>query len=392
MAALCFIISGILLLAALHPFITYPLSLLVIRYWRQGSPAEDHLSTRYETLAVCVCAYNEERVIEATVLNLLNIRQRLGRLEILVYVDAATDRTAALLQPYADRITLCVSQERQGKTHGMNTLVAMSHASIIVFIDANVVLDQEALVNLSCYFANPNVGCVCGHLIYVNPDESVTASTGSLYWRLEEWIKQLETDTGSAMGADGSLFAIRRSLHRSVPEHILDDMFLSLSILCDGSRVVRAPDVRAYEMSVTSAAEEFNRKIRIGCIAFNVHRLLWPRLRKMPKLSIYKYTSHKVLRWFTIYSLALTVLLFEIGLVMSHQGRLALGSAMLAGVLLLVGRNFKVTPLAEVWDILCAFMATGIGVWLSLRGERFQTWTPATTNRKLIYPPKNSPP
>jgi cellulose synthase/poly-beta-1,6-N-acetylglucosamine synthase-like glycosyltransferase len=382
MTQVCFIIAGVLLLAVLHPFVIYPVSLLAVRYWYGSLEIRARTLAGHETLAVCLCAYNEERVVEGTVLNLLTIQRELPDLQILVYVDAATDRTAELLYPYAERITLCISQERRGKTHGMNTLVAMSKASIIVFIDANVTLDQHALKNVNRYFEDPSVGCVCGHLVYVNPGESVTAGTGSLYWRLEEWVKQLETDTGSAMGADGSLFAIRRSLHRSVPEDILDDMFLSLSILCDGSRVVRAADVKAYERSVTSAAEEFRRKIRIGCIAFNVHRLLWPRLRKLGPLVTYKYVSHKLLRWFAIYNLLLSVLFLEAGLAMGHEIDLAFGLPVLAAALLFIGRNFRVKPLAEVWDVLCAFVATGIGIWLSLRGERFQTWTPATSNRK----------
>jgi hypothetical protein len=31
--------------------------------------------------------------------------------------------------------------------------------------------------------------------------------------------------------------------------------------------------------------------------------------------------------------------------------------------------------------ILMAFAATGIGVWRSLRGARFQTWTPPASSR-----------
>jgi len=62
------------------------------------------------------------------------------------------------------------------------------------------------------HFADPRIGCVCGHLIYTNRDANVTAQIGSLYWRSEELIKRLETRTGSVMGADGSLFAVRRRL------------------------------------------------------------------------------------------------------------------------------------------------------------------------------------
>ncbi len=76
------------------------------------------------------------------------------------------------------------------------------------------------------------------------------------------------------MGADGSIFALRRLLHRPVPLHLLDDMFLSLGALCSGYRVVRAKDAVAFEKSVTAPREEFFRKIRIACQGFNGHRML----------------------------------------------------------------------------------------------------------------------
>jgi cellulose synthase/poly-beta-1,6-N-acetylglucosamine synthase-like glycosyltransferase len=97
----------------------------------------------------------------------------------------------------------------------MNTLAAATNAEFIVFSDANVMFAPDAITRLLCPFADPAVGCACGHLIYRAAEASATAATGSIYWRLEETIKELESRTGSTMGADGSIFAIRRVLHRA---------------------------------------------------------------------------------------------------------------------------------------------------------------------------------
>ena len=121
----------------------------------------------------------------------------------------------------------------------MNTLVGLTDADIVVFSDANVAFDIAAIPNLVEPFADPDVGAVCGHLMYTASD-GATAATGSLYWRIEERIKALESATGSVIGADGSIFAIRRHLHRAPPPDLIDDMYVSLSILCEGARVVRA--------------------------------------------------------------------------------------------------------------------------------------------------------
>ncbi|MBT9519583.1 MAG: glycosyltransferase family 2 protein [Dechloromonas sp.] len=379
-------LAGISLLLALHPFVTYPLSLYALRLLRRvpvtsGATPGPGIAPSF---AICVCAYNEEAVIAAKIANLLALREQEPDLEILVHVDAASDRTAEILSAYADRITLQVSAERRGKTAGMNSLVARSTASIIVFTDANVMLDAQALPALHRHFADPGVGCVCGNLIYVNSEDSVTAATGSLYWRFEEAIKRLEGATGSVMGADGSLFAIRRHLHHPPPEHIIDDMYVSFRILCDGYRIIQASDVRAYEKSATSAAEEFSRKQRIACQAFNVHRLLWPRLRRLDGVTLYKYLSHKLLRWLCIYLLVLAFASFELALVLAGQAAVAGALAGLAGLGLAIGYRFPLKPFAQIFDILSVLAAVGLGVWRSLRGERFQTWTPAASVRQPL--------
>jgi cellulose synthase/poly-beta-1,6-N-acetylglucosamine synthase-like glycosyltransferase len=375
-----FSIGAGLLWLGLHPFTSYPLSLWLIRALRP--PLSPRRSVALgDTFALCFSAYNEERVIGDKIDNCLALRQTRPELEILTYVDAATDRTTELLSTYEREFTLCVSSRRAGKTHGMNRLASLAKASVLVFTDANVMLDRQALARLEPYFANPQIGCVCGHLRYVNAGAGTTAALGALYWRFEEWLKQLESDTGSAMGADGSLFAIRRSLSRPVPENLIDDMFVSLSILCDGFRVVRADDVVAYELAVTSRAEEFRRKVRIACQAFNVHRRLWPRLRRLDRLTVYKYLSHKVLRWFSACSLALGAACFELALAAAGFAWIALGSVLLLAAVALSGRYGWGKFPSRLWDIVSALGGTALGVWYSLRGAEFQVWTPAQSAR-----------
>ena len=380
------ILSATFLLIAQHPFVTYPLSLKLIN--RRGKarqpfvslPAPEPQSTL--RFAVCMCAYNEEHIIKQKMHNLLALREREPGLEILVYVDGATDRTAGILNEYADTIHLHVSAERHGKTHGMNLLVAQSQASIIVFTDANVMLDADVLPRLRSYFAKPEIGCVCGNLIYTNDKESITAASGSLYWRFEQMIKTLEQVSGSVMGADGSLFAIRRACHHAPPDHLIDDMYLSFMILCEGYRIVQATDITAYESSVSSTHEEFRRKVRIACQAYNVHRLLWPRIRQLDALTVYKYLSHKVIRWFTVYSLGASLVFLLAAIVIAGQPLVAILLIVSALAGALMGYVWAIKPFGQIIDILIALSGVGLGVWQSVRGERYQTWTPAASIRK----------
>ena len=377
---MCFVLSMLSLIAAMHPFVTYPVSLMLLKVIRKKQ-APCSLQSASGRFAICMCAYNEENVIHDKLLNLLALRQREPDLEILVYVDASNDRTVELLTPFASQIKLHVSPVRQGKTHGMNFLVSQTAAPFILFTDANVMLDPDCLQHLRRHFSDVSVGCVCGNLIYTNGDESITAATGSLYWKLEQAIKALEQSSGSVMGADGSLFAIRRELHLPPPDHIIDDMYVSFRILCEGYRVIQANDVVAYEKSVSNSSEEFRRKVRIACQAFNVHRLIWPFIKQLDLLTIYKYVSHKLLRWWSIYLLAFSFLLFETGLLLARWPLLAALPPILLGTLLWIGKQISIGPIVQAVEIIKSLSGAGVGIWKSIRGERYQTWQPSASIR-----------
>lgn len=383
MSLILFFAGLVLAAAAVHPFVTYPLSLRLLARIRPRplKPSADMSARPSGKAAICVCFYNEEAVVRDKVANILALRATVPDLEVLAYVDAASDRTAEILSEYQDRLRLVVSPKRLGKTQGMNTLVGMTDAEFIVFSDANVMFAPDALPKLLASFADPEVGCVCGHLVYTRPGESATASTGSLYWRLEEQIKALESATGSVMGADGSIFAIRRALHVRPPADLIDDMYVSLAVLCGGARIVRAGDAIAYEEAVSRSAEEFRRKIRIACQAFNVHRALSERLALLSVLDRYKYLSHKLLRWLICYLLAGSFVCVLAGLLVARAWPLALGFSAVTIVGIAVVWQVRRGPLGQLREVFSAFLATAIGVARSLRGDRFQTWSPPASAR-----------
>lgn len=382
MAAFLFGLSVVLALLALHPFVTFPWSLKLLRRFRRVSLRPQGDATL--RCAICVCAYNEAAIIADKLENLRALRARHPDLEVLLYIDGSSDATPQIAAAYADEFFIHHSRTRHGKTYGMNLLVAQAKAPLLVFSDANVMLDLDVLDQLQRYFRDPTVGCVCGQLSYVNATAGATAANGSKFWQMEEQLKRLESDVASAVSADGSLFAIRRILHRPPPNDIIDDMYVSLSVVCGGFRMVQADDVCAYEQTVTASDEEFRRKARIACQSFNVNRLLWPQLRRLPPLNLYIYVSHKLLRWFIVYLLTASGLCFLLALLTAGHGWLALLLLLLGGAGLWAGIRLQVKPVMRGVDMLCAFAGVGLGVWQSLRGERYQTWAPANSIRQPV--------
>ena len=372
MVLVLYLLSVIAMLVFLHPYITYPLSLRLMR--QRPLPARHGPTPSATLLFSC---YNEENVLPAKLENLAAIKALYPDIEILAYADHCSDNSLDILQRRPDLLRVVAATERMGKAVGMRALVEASQGEICIFTDANVSLDPESVGRLLDYFRIAEIGGVAGTLRYINDDSSATAGAGGLYWRLEENIKALESRCGSIMGADGSIFASRRALYPEVPPHLLDDMTASMSVMLHGRRLVSAPDVIAFERNVTVAREEFRRKRRIACRAYNTHCHLWPQLRqKLPWVDRYKYLSHKVLRWFGLPFLVFAVAAASLGLWL--DGALTLLSLLWGMiVVLLVGASAGVRVCATLLSILSAIAATFLGIMDAWNGKTYQTWSPA---------------
>jgi cellulose synthase/poly-beta-1,6-N-acetylglucosamine synthase-like glycosyltransferase len=372
-------LGAVFLALAAHPYVTYPMSLALMPKRRvfQTDPAAPR-----PRVAICMPAYNEERVIIAKVESLLEMAAHYGPAAIHIYVDGASDRTAELLEPYADRVHLVVSHERRGKTVGLKQLVAGLDADMLAFTDANVEVPPDSLAQLVLALQDPEVCCASARLIYRNKSESGISTAGAAYWNLEEFIKGLETQTVSMIGVDGALFVIERSAYFPPPDELIDDLYVSMKAVLTGRRVVSEPLVKVEERNATRWQEEFRRKARISCQAMRVHLALWPELRVSSAIILYCYTSHRLLKWMTPYTLAAAGLCFLAAIVLAWGPAVGFGMLFGAVAILLLGAAANLHYFRAVATGLVALLGVAYGVLQALSTrETYATWTPAASVR-----------
>lgn len=366
--------SIVFLLGFIYPFAIYPAILALLPRKPYPKPTPDG---NPETVTLVFCAYNEQASLPQKVQNIRQLKKHRPDLEVRAYSDCSTDGTLEILSAADDVLSVVAGEKRLGKAAGMRRLVESTHTDIIVCTDANVILEEDSIERIMEYFRDPSIGTVAGTLHYTNEDEGQTARIGSLFWRLEEWTKRQESETGSMMGADGSIFAIRRKLYPVVPPNLLDDLIVSITPLFSGYRVVSAHDVHAYERATTNALDELKRKRRIACRAYNTHKYLAPKLRQLNSLNKFKYISHKYLRWFSFVTLILFATSFFFAL--SSFTGLSIALAVSAGgiIALALAYRFQLPVIGAVAELLASILAVGIGVLEAIGGRDYQTWDPA---------------
>lgn len=364
-------LSVICFLCVMYPYVLYR-HLLALFPSKPLFPRPGH-----KTSATLVfCAYNEAANLDRKLENIAHLKARHPDLEILAFDDGSSDGSLEMLQSRPDLLTVIACGGRNGKSHGMKLLAARARGEIMIFTDANVTLREDAIDALMAWYADPQVGGVCGSLVYLGAESSATADVGSRYWRLEEQLKAEESRTGNVMGADGSIFSIRRALYPAFPDTVLDDLTVSMHVVFAGQRLIKVEDVVAYEGVVAKRSDEIARKIRIAARAFHTHRYLQPKLAEMSGLDRFKYASRKRLRWFGGGFLVLGMAFMLIAAALASS---ILAFAMLVTGVLLAGLGLRATngPLASVMEIVIALLATQQGVIRAMRGETFAVWNPA---------------
>jgi cellulose synthase/poly-beta-1,6-N-acetylglucosamine synthase-like glycosyltransferase len=366
-------LSVVCLAAFVHPYLTYPLSLRLFR----ERPVETRPPQSPASFSLLFCAYNESAIVAAKLANLRELKAARQDLEILAYDDSSTDGTFEALSAEPDLLRVVPGAGRTGKAHGMKVLAGQARGDLLVFTDANVMLDPDALRAFAETYSDATVGGICGTLLYSASDEGTSTETvGGLYWRLEEVIKSLESRTGNVMGADGSIFSVRREVYPDFPDTVQDDFTVSMSAVFAGRRLVRRQDAKAYEAQVSSSREEFRRKVRIAARAYHTHLHLRRCVKQLGALDRYKYVSHKLLRWHSATFLCLGIV--ALAVVVAGAFGLAVLGLCVGVVAVLAGLGAVLVPrvAGNVTEILLAIFATNWGVWQALRGRTFATWQP----------------
>jgi len=350
-----------------------------------GRRREDYTSfTEWPVVSLIIAAHNEEAVLREKLENSLAIDYPDKRLEIIVASDGSTDATEEIARSFFERgVRLHKVLERGGKTQAQNEAVRLASGEFLVFSDANSMYEEQALKNLLRPFADAAVGCVCGELRYANPDGDAAGKGEGIYWRYEQFLKGRESALSSTLGANGSIYALRRELFEELSADIITDFIMPLRVWRRGFRVVYEPSAVAEEQSGGTFSDEFRRRTRI--IARSLHGLWTERGVLNPfahGFFAFQMFSHKLLRW--VVPLALVVALASNALLLDEVLYRVLFALQL-GIygLALLGNLFssslgRFAPF-YVPAHFCAINAGALLGFLSfVSGRRYRVWKPTS--------------
>ncbi len=283
-----------------YPILILFLSKLIPRPFVKFSEDELKDASMLPAISIFIPAYNEEHVIEKKIRNTLELDYPKDKIEIVVASDGSDDKTVEIAKLYSDKIRLIAYDMREGKTSLINKTIPKLKGEIIIFSDASAMLAVNALKNLISPFKDATIGSVSGLYILRDASSTSRAEGEGFYWHYETFLKTNESTFYSILGAHGALYALRKSLFRTLPARAInDDYILPMYGVQQKKRAVYEPGAIATEETTTSVEGEMKRRIRISVGNFQQLILLRKLLNPFRGRIAFEFLSHKFLRSFS---------------------------------------------------------------------------------------------
>lgn len=372
------------LVIAIYAYLGYPLVLWVIASTRPTrTPMK--AGTLWPSVTITVPVYNAVSNIRETLETLLALDYPRDQLQLLVISDASTDGTDDEVRMLAGRgVELLRLPKRIGKTAAENGALSAARGEIIVNVDATILVPVGSLKALVRVFDDPTVGVASGWDVSVGDTRHAGTRAESSYTGYEMWIRDLETQVGSIVGASGCFYGIRRCIHaKGLPHDLSWDFASPLVAREQGYRSVSVPSALCIVPRTAAIRTEITRKVRT--MARGLSTLFYLRSLMNP----FRYgsfalmlISHKLLRWvpYLLAPVALAALCLLAGESMVARVSLAI---LLTGVIvgtigILRPRSAPSKPVAAAGFLVAVFLAGLLAWWEALRRTPMATWEPTS--------------
>ena len=366
--------------ALFYTYAGYPLLIALVSAMRSRKVRRSDIEP---TVSVIITAYNEERDLTAKLENTLALDYPRQLLEIIVASDCSTDRTDEITRDFSARgVRLHRQSERLGKTAAQNAAVEQARGEIILFSDATSLYEPDVLRAIVPNFADAEVGCVAGRLIYVDGSDSHVGRGARSYWGYETFLKKHESRAGSLIGASGCLYAVRKSAYVPLYHEACSDFIIATKMVEQDLRAVYEPNAVCIEQTNRQTDKELKMRVRIIAQTFTD---LWRHRSMLNPLRAGFYgvqlLSHKVMRYlvpFFLMGLFIASAVLASG-ALSYRIMFAAQLAgyacpALAWMLDRVGIRSRLLALPQYF--MLANLASLIACYQFVRGERYARWEP----------------
>jgi len=241
---------------------------------QRGSRCEKHLA-----VSVGIPAYNEEKTISQLLQSILKEpHQGFHLKEIIVNSSGSTDDTDAKVQTMMrtdPRIKLISNAHREGKATALDSILRVAQSDLIVFIDGDVVLEEQSISTLTRpFFSDDKIGICTGNIMPIKDGNSFFEFASLAIRSLHHELCSYLISKGQIPKVNGTFYAVRRTILDAFPSDVVsDDEYASCQAQKKGYHIVYVPKAMAYTRDPHTLAGfiKWQRRIIAGQMLMRRH-------------------------------------------------------------------------------------------------------------------------
>lgn len=217
-------------------------------------------------VTVVVPAFNEERVIAATVRAVLECDY--PGIRCVVVDDGSTDATARVVEDSfgGDQRVRLLRQKNQGKWQALNLAFQSIDTEIAVCVDADTRISRDAITELVRPFTDRTVAAVAGTVVVGNADRLLTRFQAIEYITAQQIGRRAQDYLNGILVVPGALGAWRVEAVRDVglysAETLTEDADLTIWLRRGGFRVAYAEAARSETEAPVDTRSLLKQRLR----------------------------------------------------------------------------------------------------------------------------------
>jgi len=221
------------------------------------------------TVTLIIPMYNEEKVIKEKIENTAKLDYPTDKLKIILLDDHSTDKSNRISSEAIKQTSLNAkvlkNKGGKGKARALNWIFPLLESEITIISDADALLKEDSLLQLTKNFTDPDIGGATGKIIILSDKARTSQSQEESYRYFFDVWRLGESRIRSVSVCNGPLMGFRTDLLKKIkidPDAYADDSDMLFKVIRSGYRVVYEPKAIVYERVPLSVKGRIIQKMK----------------------------------------------------------------------------------------------------------------------------------
>ena len=221
----------------------------------------------YPAVTIAIPCWNEESTVGKTVNSILQVNYPKDKLKILLIDDGSTDSTWKEIQKFSSHPSIEIFQKANGGKHtALNLGLEKSQADFFGCLDADSIVDPEALVRIMSYFEKDKEVMAVAPSVTVNDPKNFIQYAQKAEYHMGVYFKKMLGLLGAINVTPGPLTVFRKKVFDDLGPyrhgHSTEDMEIAYRMQKNRYKIEHCHDAYVFTNTPTTIFKLYRQRLR----------------------------------------------------------------------------------------------------------------------------------